>query len=133
QTNWHSVMEQSQGFFLGIALAITLGLLMARAPVHRDEPRVRPWTEVFSVTFVLCVLTYLNFRRSPGEWVKEVANLQPQLYGISIAGDLMPSRGFIGWFEMFYFAIAFAMVLLLVLHLRRPLPFIPPGWLGKGQ
>ncbi|MDQ6760575.1 MAG: hypothetical protein M3Z32_12030 [Acidobacteriota bacterium] len=132
-TNWHSVMEQTQGFFIGIAIATGLGLLIRRAPAVSDEPRLRPWTEVFSVTFVLCLLTYLNFRRSPGEWVKEVAGLQPQLYGIFIAGDLMPSRGFIGWFEMIYFPLALAMILLLILHLRRPLPFLPTDPLGKGQ
>lgn len=133
QTNWHSVMEQTQGFFIGIALAIAVGILAGRAPRHGVEPRVRPWTEVFSVTFVLSVLTYLNFRRSPGEWIKEVSTLTPQLYGIWLAGDLMPSRGFIGWFETIYIPLTFAMVLLLVLHLRRPLPFIPETWLGKGQ
>ncbi|MGH8337142.1 MAG: hypothetical protein ACRETL_10070, partial [Gammaproteobacteria bacterium] len=132
-TNWHSVMEQTQGFFLGIAFAITMGLLIRRAPQVTDDPRVRRWTEVYSVTFVLCLLTYLNFRRSPGEWTKEIATLTPTLYGIHIAGDLMPWRGFIGWFEMVYFAIAFATILLLVMHPWRRLPFIPPGWLGKGQ
>ena len=106
-TNWHSIMEQTQGLFIGIAIAIGMGLLARRAPVVSDEPRVRRWTEVFSVTFVLCVLTYLNFRRSPGEWVKEVANLQPQLYGIPLAANLMPSRGFIGWFETVYLCLAF--------------------------
>jgi hypothetical protein len=34
---------------------------------------------------------------------------------------------------MVYIAIAFAMILLLVMHLRRPLPFIPRDWMGKGQ
>ncbi len=132
-TNWHSIMEQTQGFFIGVAIAIGMGLLIRRAPAVSDEPRVRRWTEVFSVTFVLCGLTYLNFRRSPGEWVKEVANLQPQLYGIHISGNLMPSRGFIGWFETVYIAIAFAMILLLILHLRRPIAFLSMDWLGKGQ
>ncbi len=132
-TNWHSVMEQTQGFFLGIALAIGIGLLIHRAPPVHDAPPLRRWTEVFSVTFVLCVLTYLNFRRSPGEWVKEVKDLTPQLYGIHIAADFLPTRGFLGWFEFVYLAIAFAMILLLILHLRRPLAFITESWLGKGQ
>ncbi len=132
-TNWHSVMEQTQGFFLGIAIAIGIGLLIRRAPEMIDTPRIRRWTEVFSVTFVLCLLTYLNFRRSPGEWTKEIATLTPQLYGIHIAADFLPSRGFIGWFEMIYIPLALAMILLLVIHLRRPLAFIPQDWLGKGQ
>jgi len=88
---------------------------------------------VFSVTFVLWLLTYLNFRRGPGEWTKEVPNLEPKLYGIPIVSDLLPARGFIGWLDFAYLALGFAMVLLLVMHLRRPLPFMPTNWLGKGQ
>ena len=133
QTNWHSVMEQTQGFFHGLALAITFALVARKAPKLADTAPVRRWTEVFSVTFVLCVLNYLNFRRSPGEWTKEIDGLTPKLYDIPIAGYLLPARGFLGWFEMVYLAIALAMVALLVLHLRRPLPFIPAGWTGKGQ
>jgi hypothetical protein len=132
-TNWHSVMEQTQGFFLGIALAISLGLLIGRAPKIVDEPRTRRWTEVFSVVFVLCVLPYLNFRRSPGEWTKEVDGLTDRLYGIWISSDLMPSRGLIGWLDFVFIALGVAMVLLLVLHLRQRIPFIPESWTGKGQ
>lgn len=132
-TNWHSVMEQSQGFFLGIALAISLGLLIARAPRLSEAPPVRRWTEVYAVVFVLCLLPYLNFRRSPGEWTKEIEGLTQQLYGIYIAADMLPSRGFIGWLDFVFLALAAAMIALLVLHLRRPLPLIPESWTGKGQ
>ena len=133
ETNWHSILEQSQGLFLGMALAITMGLLAGRAPKAIDEPRVRRWTEVFSVTFVLWLLTYLNLRRAPGEWVKEIETLKPLIYGIRISGDFVWSRGFIGWFDMVFLAIGIVMVSLLVWHLRRPLPFIPTNWMGKGQ
>jgi hypothetical protein len=132
-TNWHSIMEQTQGFFFGLAIAITFALVARKAPKLADVERSRRWTEVFCITFVLCLLNYLNFRRSPGEWTKEIDKLTPKLYGIPITGHLLPWRGFIGWFEMIYLAIAAAMIVLLVLHLRRPLPFIPPDWLGKGQ
>jgi hypothetical protein len=132
-TNWHSVMEQSQGFFLGIALAITMGFLAVRTPQLNDQPPVRRWTEVFSVVFVLWLLPYLNLRRSPGEWTKEVDGLKPVIYGIRINGDFVFSRGFLGWFDMVFLAIAIAMIALLALHLRRPLPLIPTSWMGKGQ
>ncbi|MCU1257502.1 MAG: hypothetical protein JWO80_387 [Bryobacterales bacterium] len=132
-TNWHSVMEQTQGFFLGVAIAIGIGLVIHRAPEMSDELRVGRWTEVFSATFVLVLFTYLNFRRGPGEWTKEISTLTPELYGINIAADFLPARGFIGWIEMIYIAIAFAMILLLVTHLQRPLAFLPQSWLGKGQ
>jgi hypothetical protein len=132
-TNWHSVLEQSQGFLLGIALAITMGFLAVRSPKLVDEPPVRRWTEVFSVVFVLWLLPYLNLRRSPGEWVTEIEGLKPLIYGIRINGDFVFSRGFVGWFDAVFLAIAIAMVLLLALHLRRPLPLIPTSWMGKGQ
>ncbi|HYL75928.1 MAG TPA: hypothetical protein VEU96_17085 [Bryobacteraceae bacterium] len=132
-TNWHSVMEQTQGFFLGLAIAITFAVPIRRAPEVSDAPPLRPWTEVFSVTFVLWLLIYLNFRRGPGEWTKEVPNLDPNLYGIPIVTNLLPARGFIGWLDFACLALGIAMVLLLTMHLRRPLPFIPTNWLGKGQ
>ncbi|MHB1855946.1 MAG: hypothetical protein ACYCPM_00770 [Acidobacteriaceae bacterium] len=132
-TNWHSIMEQTQGFFLGIALAIIFAMLLRRAPAVTDIPPARRWTQVFSVAFVLWLLPYLNFRLSPGEWVGEIKGLQPKLYGIRIANDLMPARGFIGWLDFVALAMVFALVLLLSLHLRRPLPCIPGSWMGKGQ
>ena len=131
--NWWSVMEQSQGLFLGISLAIIFGMLIHRAPVVNDVPPVRRWTEVFSVTFVLWLVPYLNFRQSPGEWVGEIKDLQPKLYGINIASDLLPSSGFMGWMDFIAVALAIALILLLTLHLRRPIPCIPTSWMGKGQ
>ena len=133
RTNWHSIMEQTQGFFLGIAIAIVFAILSRRAPQVSDTPPVRRWTEVFSVVFVLWLLPYLNFRLSPGEWVGEIKGLQPKLYGIRISGDLLPARGFIGWLDFIALAMGFALVLLLALHLRRSLPCIPTNWMGKGQ
>jgi hypothetical protein len=132
-TNWHSVLEQTQGLLHGVALAIAMGLLARRAPRVSDNPPVRPWTEVFSVTFVLCLLTYLNFRKSPNDWVTQIATLQPEMYGIRISGNFLPSNGFIGWFDMIYLALAGVMITLLVVHLRRPLPLLPESWMGKGQ
>ena len=69
QTNWHSVMEQTQGFFHGLALAVPFAMLALRTPKLSDDPPVRRWTEAFCVAFVLWLLTYLNFRLSPNEWL----------------------------------------------------------------
>jgi hypothetical protein len=132
-TNWHSIMEQSQGFFLGLALAVTMGFLSVRTPKLTEAPSVRRWTEVFSVVTVLCLLPYLNLRHAPEEWTNEIEGLKPVIYGIRINGDFVFSRGFLGWFDMVFLAIAIAMVFLLALHLRRPLPLIPESWMGKGQ
>ncbi len=108
-------------------------IVSRRAPAVNDDIPVRPWTEVFCVSFVLWVLTYLNFRRSPGEWVKEVQGLEPKLYGIPLVSDLLPSRGFLGWFDIGYLIIGFAIVFVLISHLRRPLPLLAMNWTGKGQ
>lgn len=132
-TNWHSIMEQTQGLFLGVALGITMLAISRRAPAVNDTVPVRSWTEVFCVTFVLWLLTYLNFRRSPGEWVKEVSGLTPTLYNIPLVADLLPSRGFLGWFDIMYIAVGIGIVVVLMSHLRRPLPFLSMSWLGKGQ
>jgi hypothetical protein len=136
-TNWHSVMEQTQGLFLGIALAITMLIVSRRAPAVNervdDAVPVRRWTEVLAVFFVLWVLTYLNFRRSPGEWVKEVQGLEAKLYGIPLVADLLPSRGFIGWLDIAYLIIGFAILFVLISHLKRPLPFLQMSWTGRGQ
>jgi len=133
KTNWHSVMEQTQGLLFGVALAVALGLIARRAAKVTDDPPLRKWTEVFSVTFVMIVLTYLNFRKSPNDWVKQIATLTPEMYGIRISGNLVPSGGFIGWFDMIYLGLAAVVITLLVLHLRRRVPFIPESWMGKGQ
>jgi hypothetical protein len=132
-TNWHSVMEQTQGLFHGLAIAITFALVARKAPKLQPLEPARRLTGVFCVVFVLCVLNYLNLRRAPSEWTKEIATLTPNLYGIPVTSYMLPWRGFIGWMEMIYLAIAAAMIALLVLHLRRPLPFIPATWVGKGQ
>lgn len=132
-TNWHSVMEQTQGLMLGIALAIVFALLIPRAPVLDDEPPVRRWTESFCVVFVLWLLPYINFRYGPSEWVGEIKNLTPNLYGIPIAAYFLPARGFVGWLDAVALALLIAIVLLLRLHRRHPLACIPTNWLGRAQ
>ena len=76
-TNWHSVMEQTQGLFHGIAIAIPMGLLIAHAPPRSDDPPVRKWTEVFSVSFVMVLLTYLTAGTLP-DIVQYVPELTPE-------------------------------------------------------
>lgn len=138
-TNWHSIMEQTQGLLLGVALAIVFALLIPRIPALEDaapapnSAPVRRWTESFCVVFVLWLLPYINFRYGPGEWVGEVKNLTASLYGIPITADFLPARGFIGWLDFVALVLLAAIVLLLVLHRRHPLPAIPTNWLGRAQ
>jgi hypothetical protein len=132
-TNWHSVMEQTDGLFHGLALAVAMGLIMRRAPHVSDDPPVRRWTDAYAVMFVLWLFTYLNFREATDEWIHEIPTLQPRLYGIAVEGYFRLSHGFLGWFDFAYLALGIAMVWLLVLHLKRRLPLVPSSWLGKAQ
>ncbi|MFC1715409.1 hypothetical protein ACFL6S_17200 [Candidatus Poribacteria bacterium] len=131
-TNWHSVLEQTQGFFHGIGLAVAMALLASRAPVVSDTPQLRPWTMVFAVTFILVALTYLNHRKATETWIQQVKSLPEKFYRLRVSA-YRSSLPTIGWFELIYIAIGIAVVWLLVADFKQPLPFIPATWLGKGQ
>lgn len=133
--NWHSVMEQTDGLFYGLGLAVAMGMIMRRAPRVSDDPPVRRWTDAYAVMFLLWLFPYLNFRKSagPGHWLDEIPSLTPRLYGIPVEGGFIPAHGFLGWFDFAYLALGIAMVWLLVLHLKRRLPLVPSTWLGKAQ
>jgi len=130
-TNWHSVMEQTQGFFHGIGLAVAMAFLASRAPVIDTAP-LSPWTLVFAISFVLVALTYLNHRKATDAWVEQVKSLPKKFYGIHVS-TRQSSIPAVGWFELFYIAIGAAIVWLLVVDLKQPLAFMPATWLGKGQ
>lgn len=132
KTNWHSVMEQTQGLFFGIGLAMAMGILAKHAPQVSNIPAMPQWTLVFAIGFVLVLLTYLNYRKATATWVQQVESLPDRLYGIPVSAYVR-SRFTIGWFELIYIAIGIAVIGLSVAHLRQPLPFIPASWLGKGQ
>jgi hypothetical protein len=135
QTNWHSVMEQTQGLLHGVALAIAMALILRRAPKVTDSPAVRRWTEAYGVVFVMWLLTYLNFRKGPNEWIGDgfVKGMTERMYGIYSVANFLPSRGFLGWMDLAFLAMGGALVWLLVLHLKHGLPVVPQTWLGKGQ
>ncbi|MCC6729530.1 MAG: hypothetical protein IT208_09365 [Chthonomonadales bacterium] len=122
QTNWHSVLEQTYGLINGIGIAAVALVLAPRAPRVSDDPPVRRWTDWFAPAAVLVLVTYLNARKNPEEWVK--AGAMPQ-----VMYWLQP----ITWFNIGYLAVAVIVVWLLIEHMRRPLPILPRSWLGRGQ
>jgi hypothetical protein len=122
QTNWHSILEQTYGLFNGIGVGMALHYLARRLPRVSDEPRLRPWTEVAAVVFVLLLLTYVNLVKNVPNWVRQGA-VPAQLYGV-------PTRV---WFDAGYGVLAAALIALLIRHLREPLALIPTDPLGKGQ
>ena len=95
--------------------AVRLGSATTRA--------VRRWTEVYAVGFVLLVITYLNLRKNAGDLDQGRRDAQV-LYGLASAE---------AWFDLAYAAVAVAILVPLIRHLRRPLPLIPASWVGKGQ
>jgi hypothetical protein len=126
------VLEQTYGFINGIGVAIAIGYLAARAPKQTDEPPARQWSDIFSVAFVLLLVTYLNLRKNPEVWVK-VKAVPEIMYGIPLAGWFLPSKGWVGWFEFAYLAVAIAVIGLMICHRRRHLPIVPTICLGRAQ
>jgi len=132
--NWHSFLEQSYGFVNGIGVVVALGILATRVPrLNDDGPRQR-WTHVLALTFVLPVLTYLNMAKNVRPWKRSEnagnfglpdAMKAPWIENIEFSAD--------GWFSLFFAAAGLALVLLMIVHLKRPLSIVPATWLGRGQ
>jgi hypothetical protein len=122
QTNWHSILEQTYGLFNGIGIGVAMHSLARRAPPLGEEPRVRRWTEVVAVGFVLLLVTYVNLVKDVSTWVEQHA-IPAQLYGV-------PSRV---WFDAAYAVLAAAVLVLLIRHTRTPLAVVPANPLGKAQ
>lgn len=133
QTNWHSVMEQLQGLLFGIGLAITFGLILNRTPLLETAPSFPRWIEMFSVLCILIALTYLNYRKAGQTWVNSIDSFPERMFGLPVIGWFRHSRGWIGWFELFYIALSIMLIAVLSINLRDPIPFISTQWMGKGQ
>jgi len=129
--NWHSIMEQGHGFFHGIAIAVMLALLATRVPYRSHEPRVRRWTEIAAVLFVVVFVVYLNLQKNVSEWVRN--DLVPESMSLPLV-----LGGGIEWRAETYFALSFLLLaiagaLVLRQHQRQPIAVIPETALGKGQ
>jgi len=129
---WHGVMEWSHGLFFGIGLAFAMSRLMRNGP-RISGPPLRRWMELLPVVFVLCVIPYLNFRKSPGLWLKHVKSLTAEVYGLPLMGELVPSSGWVGWYDLAWLLFTALVLALLLRHTRRPIPLLPTSWVGKGQ
>ncbi len=122
ETNWHSILEQTTGFFNGLAVAVAMAMVSRRTWLQEDSPPSSHWREVFAVFFVLVGITYLNLIKNPPEWVKQHA-MERTLYALS------PSA----WFNIGYLAIAVAVLLVLIRQVRRPLDCMPASAVGRAQ
>ena len=141
--NWHSIaLEQFAGVLYGLAIVIPIGILASRLPVRRDEPRVRPWTEIFAVVFIFNILTYINVVKNIEDWTaaaqdrrqwrpKGCSVLSPRCSSAPLFGSIEISAW--SWFTLMWIAFTACTILVLVRHRRYPVALIPSTWLGKGQ
>ena len=133
ETNWHSVLEQLQGLFHGVGLAVAMGVLSVAAPGIVRSGQSGTWMGAFAVGFVLIGLTYLNHRKVALTWVEKVDSLPERPLGLPVAGWLRGSRGWIGWMELFFLAMGLALYLILRTHASTPLSILPATAVGKAQ
>ncbi len=133
QTNWHSVMEQLQGLLFGIGIAVAFGSVLNRTPLLEIDPVLPPWMDMFTIFCVIIALTYLNYRKAVQTWVDTIQSLPEKMFGIPVVGWLRHSRGWIGWFELVYILLSIALIVILAVNLRDPIPFISENWIGRGQ
>jgi hypothetical protein len=140
--NWHSIaLEQFAGFLYGLAIVIPMGILASRVPVRRDEPRVRPWTEIFAVVFVFNIVAYINIVKNIEDWTsarKIVVNgAQGTFQSVAdfLRAPLIGNLNFSAWtwFTLMWLVFTACTVTVLVRHRRQPVALIPASWLGKGQ
>ena len=136
--NWHSIaLEQFAGFLYGLAIVIPLGMLASRLPVRRDEPRVRPWTEIFAVVFVLNIVSYINIVKNVRDWTEAhqigqgVFRSVAEFLRAPLIGNINLSAWM--WFTLMWLAFTACTVYVLARHRRQPVALLPTAWLGKGQ
>ena len=133
QTNWHSVMEQLQGLLFGLGIAVTFGSVLEHTPLLEADPVIPRWMDMFAIFCVIIALTYLNYRKAVQTWVDSIDSLPERMFGIPVVGWFRHSRGWIGWFELFYILLSIALVVILTVNLRDPIPLISESWMGNGQ
>ncbi|MSU57910.1 MAG: hypothetical protein EXS35_06965 [Pedosphaera sp.] len=136
--NWHSIaLEQFAGFLYGLAVLIPLGILASRLPVRRDEPRSRPWTEIFAVVFVFNIVAYINIVKNVREWTEAhrigegVFRSVAEFLRAPLIGNLNFSAW--TWFTLMWLAFTACTVWVLARHRKQPIALVPTTWLGKGQ
>jgi hypothetical protein len=122
ETNWHSVLEQTQGLFHGLALALTMGILARRQPPTCDEDEAVDWTDIAAILFVWGAVTYLNLRKNPMNWSRDHI-MADSFYNVPIGT----------WFNFGYIALIGALWYLMMRHRERPIALVPSTWQGKGQ
>ena len=125
--NWHSIMEQLHGFGHGLALAVAMGVLAVLVK-PRPEPESRKrWTEFAAIIFVLFIITLMNVYKNVETW----ANVVPATMKMPLLGMFEFSAS--TWFLVTWVILAAPLIMLMLIHLRRPLDLVPVSWTARGQ
>jgi hypothetical protein len=133
---WHATMEFIHGGVLGIALTLGMSEIIRRRGTRTDgEPgTVWPsWCGTMSIWFLLWLIPYLNLRKSPQRWARDIPAFPESFFGLHAVSNFLPSRTAVGWMEILFLVWALILIPLLVMRRRRPLQLIPENFLGRGQ
>ncbi|MBI4892005.1 MAG: hypothetical protein HY821_15370 [Acidobacteria bacterium] len=135
KTNWHSlVTEQFVGLLYGLATVLAMALVWRRTAARTDEPRVRRWTELWSVSFVVNGIAWMNLWKNVGDYTSERSGgfrSVPESMKLPLFGAVELSAEM--WFHLLFGLFTALTIALLAAHRRKPLALVPASWLGKGQ
>lgn len=129
--NWHSVLEQSQGFVLGLITALTMASLWRRLQHQSDNPPVRRWTDILSIAFVIFAMTWVNTYKNVLEWTHGGLKLVPEVMTAPFFSWIKLSAEV--WYGLAWWGMAAAAVAAMIVHVRRGLPIVPSSWAGRAQ
>jgi hypothetical protein len=127
--NWHSILEQLDGFGFGLVIAIVMAMLWRRQSLRRPEVCHRRWTQVVAAIFVLFGIGHLNLHKLVITWVEDESI--PAMLKAPLVDSIEFSPHV--WFRIVWFSATAVTTVLLLIHLRRRLDLIPSNWTGKGQ
>lgn len=130
-TNWHSVMEQTQGFCLGIAMILALSVVWNRQSPRTGDIKLPSWTTILAVMFSMFAITHMNVFKNVEQWTKGDRPLVPESMKAPFIGFIELSAS--SWFEFVWWAAAAACLFAFIVHTRRPLALMPVSHAGRGQ
>ena len=142
----------------GIAIAVAIGFLVTRIKIHTDHEEMdspnsgKRWLRAFSALSIMLGLTYFNVFKNvqvwsenlnPKVWHTLITNADgttqsvPALWDLPYLGRL-PGIDFLqltpeGWFNITWFLLVAACILIVIRHYRSPLEIIPQSPVAKGQ
>jgi len=129
--NWHSVLEQSQGFCLGLATVFALAFIWRRDVWRAEESRMPDWTTIVAVLFTLFGFTFMNLYKVIGTWTEGDRPAMPAWLKAPLIEFIeMPA---IAWFNLAWWAAALAAFALCLRNRRHPLALLPASDAGRGQ